>query len=371
MVQTSAQLATQATTLTIKVGSNVLTGADGKLNIARMTSLVAQIAQLNKEGHRVVLVSSGAMAAGRSMISGYQDLNPVAQRQLLASVGQVSLIDQYKELFDQHGLKIGQLLVTKQDLGSRLHYLNMKSCVETLWQNGVIPVVNENDAVSLTGLMFTDNDELSGLIASMMDCQCLIILSNIDGIFDGDPKDPNTHVIREVAKGTTVAQYVQATKSDFGRGGMVTKCRMAQKTAQAGIDVFIANGATDNVITRLMANDPTLSRTHFEAGSHSPAIKKWIAYSDGFATARVVVNKGAQEALLSTEHVSSLLPVGVREFEGDFRKDDIILICTTEGKTIGVGRAAMDKETAVKQAFASKQKPLVHYDYLYIYPPIN
>lgn len=357
--------------ITIKVGSNVLTGRDKMLNIERMESIVEQIAQLNAQGHKVVLVSSGAMAAGRGMIKGYEDLNPVAQRQLLSSVGQVKLIDQYKQIFDRRGLKVAQLLVTKQDFGSRMHYLNMKNCFETLWQNDVVPVVNENDAVSLAGLMFTDNDELSGLIASMMDCDKLFILSNIDGIYDGDPSDPASKVITEVANGTSVSRYVRASKSDFGRGGMVTKCRMAQKTAQAGIDVYIANGAADNVITRLAAADPSLPRTHFEAGKDSPAVKKWIAYSDGFATARVIVNKGAAEALLSTEHVSSLLPVGVREFEGDFRKDDIVLIVGPDGTTIGVGRAAMDKETAVKQAFAAKQKPLVHYDYLYIYPKVS
>lgn len=146
---------------------------------------------------------------------------------------------------------------------------------------------------------------------------------------------------------------------------------MAQKTAQAGIDVYIANGATPDVIVRIVSGDPTLVRTHFEAGQKSAAIKKWIAYSDGFATAKVIVNKGAAEALLSTDHVSSLLPVGVREFEGDFHKDDIILIAGPDGTVLGVGRAAMDKETAVKQAFAAKQKPLVHYDYLYIYPKVS
>ena len=188
--------------ITIKVGSNVLTRADGTLNVERMDSLVDQIVQLRNDGHDVALVTSGSMAAGRSMISGYQDLNPVAQRQLLSSVGQVKLIDQYKQLFDKHGVRIGQLLATKQDFGSRVHYLNMKNCFDVLWQNNVVPVVNENDAVSLTGLMFTDNDELSGLIASMLDCHKLIILSNIDGIFDGDPSDPSARVIREVANGT-------------------------------------------------------------------------------------------------------------------------------------------------------------------------
>ncbi len=357
--------------ITIKVGSNVLTGADKKLNVGRMECLAGQIAKLCADGHKVILVSSGAMAAGRGMISGYGDLNPVAQRQLLSSVGQVKLIDQYKQIFDRLGIKIGQLLVTKQDLGSRTHYLNMKNCFETLWQNDVIPVVNENDAVSLAGLMFTDNDELSGLIASMMDCDRLIILSNIDGIYDGDPSDASSHVIREVANGTSVSRYVRTTKSDFGRGGMVTKCRMAQKTAQAGIDVYIANGAADDVLTRLVGGDPSLPSTHFEAGQKSAAVKKWIAYSDGFATARIIVNKGAAEALQSQSHVSSLLPVGVREFEGDFRKDDIVLIVDPSGTTIGVGRAAMDKETAARQAFAAKQKPLVHYDYLYVYPKVK
>lgn len=353
--------------LTIKVGSNVLTAPGGTLDVERMRSLVGQIVALRAEGHQVVLVSSGAVAAGRGLIGGYGALNPVAQRQLLSSVGQAELIDQYKRLFDAHGVKIGQILVTKQDLGSRRHYLNMKSCFDVLWHNGVVPVVNENDAVSLTGLMFTDNDELSGLVASMMDCHKLFILSNIDGIFDGDPADPASRVIREVARGASVSQYVRAAKSDFGRGGMVTKCRTAQKTAQAGIDVYIANGKADRVVERLAADDPELPRTHFVAGEHSPAIKKWIAYSDGFAQARVVVNKGAAEALTSPDRVSSLLPVGVREFEGDFRKDDIIIIADPDGKPIAVGRAAMDKETALRQAFAAKQKPLVHYDYLHVF----
>lgn len=353
--------------LTIKVGSNVLTTPGGTLDVERMRALVEQIVGLRAAGHQVVLVSSGAVAAGRGMIGGHAALNPVAQRQLLSSVGQAELIDQYKRLFDAHGVKIGQILVTKQDLGSRRHYLNMKSCFDVLWHNGVVPVVNENDAVSLTGLMFTDNDELSGLVASMMDCHRLFILSNIDGIFDGDPADPSSKVIREVARGASVSQYVRAAKSDFGRGGMVTKCRTAQKTAQAGIDVYIANGKTDRVVERLAADDPALPRTHFEAGEHSPAIKKWIAYSDGFASARVVVNKGAADALTDPDRVSSLLPVGVREFEGDFRKDDIIIIADPDGMPIAVGRAAMDKETALRQAFAAKQKPLVHYDYLHVF----
>ncbi len=357
-------------TITIKIGSNVLTGPDRRLNVDRMEDLARQIAVLHSRGDKVVLVSSGAMAAGRGMTSDYEHLDPVAQRQLLSSIGQVKLIDTWQQIFSAHNIKIGQLLLTKQDLRTRAHYLNMKNCVDVLWNSGVLPVVNENDAVSLTGLMFTDNDELSALIASMMDCQKLIILSNIDGIFDGDPKDPSAHVITEVRRGTSVAQYVQASKSDFGRGGMVTKCRMAQKTAGAGIDVYIANGSASDTILRIADDDSSLVRTHFEAAGRNTAVKKWIAYSDGFATARIVVNEGAATALLDTSRVSSLLPVGIKEIEGNFKKDDIVIIADESGKNIAVGRVATDKDTALRQVGAKRQRPIVHYDYLFVYPQV-
>lgn len=355
-------------TITIKVGSNVLAGQGGMLNIERMESLVAQIAELHKAGHKVIFVTSGAVAAGRSMISGYQDLDPVAQRQLLSSVGQVKLIDQYKQIFDRHGIQIGQILVTKQDFSTREHYLNMKNCITTLWASNVIPVVNENDAVSVTALMFTDNDELSGLMASMMNCEKLFILSNIDGIYNGNPSDEGSEVIREINPELNVTQYVQTTKSGFGRGGMQTKCKTAQKTAASGIDVYIANGTRPDVITRLANGDKDFICTHFVAGEHSPAVKKWIAYSEGFAKATVVVNQGAKNALLSHDHAASLLLPGVVAIDGEFKKDDMLLIKDGEGVIIGVGRANMDRAKIGQMSDVKHAKPLIHYDYLYIYP---
>lgn len=354
-------------TITIKVGSNVLTRADGTLNVERMEDLVAQIATLHKAGHKIIFVSSGAVAAGRGMIKDYKDLDPVAQRQLLSSVGQVKLIDQYKQIFDRHQIAIGQILVTKQDFSTREHYLNMKNCITTLWQSGVVPVVNENDTVSVTALMFTDNDELSGLMASMMDCEKLFILSNIDGIYNGNPNDADSKVIREIAPNLNVTQYVQTTKSGFGRGGMQTKCKTAQKTAASGIDVYIANGTKPNVITNLAAGNTDFICTHFIAGQRSPAVKKWIAYSDGFAKATVVVNQGAKSALLSHEHAASLLLPGVVAIDGDFKKDDMLLIKDGEGQIIGVGRANIDRSKIVQLADTQHAKPLIHYDYLYIY----
>ena len=355
-------------TITIKVGSNVLTCADGMLNTERMGSLVAQIADLHRAGHKIIFVTSGAVAAGRSMIKNYKELDPVAQRQLLSSVGQVKLIDQYKQIFDKHNIQIGQILVTKQDFSTREHYLNMKNCITTLWQSNIIPVVNENDTVSVTALMFTDNDELSGLMASMMDCEKLFILSNIDGIYNGNPNDAGSEVIREIAPQLNVAQYVQTTKSGFGRGGMQTKCKTAQKTAASGIDVYIANGTRENVIKRLAEGDKDFVCTHFIAGEHSPAVKKWIAYSEGFAKATVVVNQGAKLALLSHEHAASLLLPGVVAIDGDFKKDDILLIKDGEGNTIGAGRANTDRSKISQLSGIKHAKPIIHYDYLYIYP---
>lgn len=355
-------------TITIKVGSNVLTRPDGTLNTERMESLVAQIANLHHNGHKIIFVSSGAVAAGRGMIKNYQDLDPVAQRQLLSSVGQVKLIDQYKQLFDKHQIAIGQILVTKQDFSTREHYLNMKNCITTLWQSNVIPVVNENDTVSVTALMFTDNDELSGLMASMMDCEKLFILSNIDGIYNGNPNDAGSEVIREIAPELNVAQYVQTTKSGFGRGGMQTKCKTAQKTAVSGIDVYIANGTKSDVILHLANNDKDFVCTHFIAGQRSPAVKKWIAYSEGFAKATVIVNQGAKLALLSHEHAASLLLPGIVAIDGDFKKDDILLIKDGEGQIIGVGKASTDRAKIEHLSDTKHAKPLIHYDYLYIYP---
>lgn len=355
-------------TIAIKIGSNVLTCTNGTLDTQRMESLVSDIAQLHAEGRKIILVSSGAVAAGRSIVKNFATLEPVAQRQLLSSVGQVMLIDIYKRLFDKHNIQIGQVLVTKQDFRTREHYLNIKNCIEALWECHVIPVVNENDAASVTALMFTDNDELSGLLASMMDCRKLFILSNIDGIYNGDPHADDTSVIRQINPSDNVAQYVRTTKSGFGRGGMQTKCRTAQKTAASGIDVYIANGTTPRVITRLASGDATFVCTHFVAGEHSPAVKKWIAYSDDFARAAVTVNDGAKAALLSHTKAASLLLPGVTAFEGNFMKDDLLLVRDEQGKAIGVGRAGMDKEKAVKLIGTKHTKPLIHYDYLYIYP---
>ena len=232
----------QLTRIAVKIGSNVLTRRDGTLDVTRMSALVDQVAELHKAGVEIILVSSGAVASGRSEIHPAKKLDSVDQRQLFSAVGQAKLINRYYELFREHGIPVGQVLTMKENFATRRHYLNQKNCMTVMLENGVIPIVNENDTISVSELMFTDNDELSGLIASMMDAQVLIILSNIDGIYNGSPADPASEVIREIEHGKDLSSYIQTSKSSFGRGGMLTKTNIARKVADEGITVIIANG---------------------------------------------------------------------------------------------------------------------------------
>src|ERR1700744_2600531 len=264
--------------IVIKIGSNVFTRQDGLPDLDRMARLVAQMAAIKKQGTEVILVSSGAVASGRSMITVSEKSDAVAARQLLASIGQVKLINTYSGLFSAFDMLCSQVLVTKEDFRDRLHYLNMRNCLEILLQHQVIPVVNENDVVSVTELMFTDNDELAGLIASMLNAQALIVLTNVDGIYDGDPKNAGAHVIEEIeGKTMDFSSFIGSDRSQFGRGGMITKSTMAQKVAQLGIAVHIANGTRENIIPDVL--DGKVAHTHFIPSKSASGKKKWIVHS--------------------------------------------------------------------------------------------
>lgn len=353
--------------IAVKIGSNVLTRKDGTLDITRMSALVDQVAELHHAGMEIVLISSGAVASGRSEVKVSKKLDSVSARQLYSAVGQAKLINRYYELFREHGLMCGQVLTTKENFGSRTHYLNQKHCMEVMLEHGVIPIVNENDTISVTELMFTDNDELSGLIATMMGMDALIILSNIDGIYNGNPADSASQVIPVVERGKTdLASYVQTGRSSFGRGGMLTKCHIAQKVADEGIMVVIANGKRSNILLDLLKDLEATPCTRFlPAAKPVSSVKKWIAHSEGFAKGEIHINKGAEEALLAPT-ATSLLLVGVTQVVGDFEKDDIVRIVNEEGRLLGVGCAGYGSEEARALIGSRDRKPLVHYDYLYI-----
>ena len=334
------------TRIAVKVGSNVLTRRDGTLDVTRMSALVDQIAELHKSGVEIILISSGAVASGRSEVHPQKKLDSVDQR--------------------EHSIPVGQVLTTKESFGTRRHYLNQKNCMTVMLENNVIPIVNENDTISVSELMFTDNDELSGLIASMMDAQALIILSNIDGIYNGSPADPGSFVIRKIDHGKDLSNYIQATKSSFGRGGMLTKTNIARKVADEGITVIIANGKRDNILVDLLQHPKETLCTRF-IPSNEPvsSVKKWIAHSEGFAKGEIHINECATE-VLNSEKAVSILPIGITHVEGEFEKDDIVRIMDFQGNQVGVGKVNCDSKQVQEAIGKHGKKPVVHYDYLYI-----
>jgi glutamate 5-kinase len=353
----------------IKVGTNVLAQSNHLLNHDIMRALVAQIAQIRAQGAQVVLVSSGAVGAGRGLVHMPKNMDTVTQRQIFAAVGQIELLNVYRNFFNEHHVPCAQVLVTKEDFRDRRHYLNMRNCFTGLLAQGIIPIVNENDVVSVTELMFTDNDELSGLIASMLRARRLIILTNVDGVYDGNPKLATSKVIPLIAPSASMTKeqwssIISPEKSQFGRGGMITKAGIAEKLAEEGIAVHIANGLQ----TDILADITTGKRvgTTFVPHDETSGVKRWISHSEGHEKATITINAGARTALLSGDTAASVLPVGVVHIEGMFDKGDIIKIIDEQGKSIGYGMAQYGSVKALESMGKQRQKPLIHYDYLVV-----
>ena len=251
--------------IVVKIGSNALTRPDGRLDVTRMSALVDQIAWLRQHGCQVILVSSGAVACGRRELDNVDhELDSVEQRQLFSALGQAKLIGLYYDLFREYHIHVGQVLTMKENFEPGEQYRNQRACMTVMLENDVLPIVNENDTVSVTELMFTDNDELSGLIAQMMQADTLVLLSNIDGIYTGNPSDPQSRLIKEVAPNTDLTEYIQTEKSSAGRGGMQSKYATAVRVQQAGIRVVIANGKRENVLVDLMEHPETTPHTLFK-----------------------------------------------------------------------------------------------------------
>lgn len=351
--------------IVVKVGTNVLAREDGLLDITSISHLADQIAAIKHSGTEVILVSSGAVGAGRSLFEVPEGMNKVVRRQVLSAIGQVRLMEIYRQLFANHGLFCAQVLATREDFQGHIHYNNMKNCFQALLRDKVVPVVNENDVVSVSELMFTDNDELAGLVAAMTNAQLLAILSSVDGLLSGPPGEPGSAVIREVAFDDK--QWLKAiapSRSSFGRGGMHTKFRIAQKAAKLGITTVIANGRRPNILLDILKGDFT--GTRFLPAESLSNVKKRLAYREAESKAAVYVNAGAEAALCSPDKASSLLPVGITRIEGDFQKGDIIRIRGAGGELLGLGQAQYGAETARQYMGKQGKRALVHYDYLYI-----
>lgn len=349
--------------IVIKTGSQVLCDDSGALSETTLASLAAQISALREDDWEVLLVSSGAVAAGSGPAKDrLQRSDPVTRRQVLAAMGQVRLMRTWQQLFAEHDLEVAQVLASKSDFQSRDHYLNMRNCLEGILAAGVVPIVNENDVVSITELMFTDNDELAGLLAGMVSADLLCLLSTVEGVYAGAEEhgvislwDDEQHTINEVVGSGT---------SRMGRGGMHSKLSVARKTASLGTEVVITDGREADILLRIVAGES--AGTRFAAGTAASPAKRWLATAGGHAAGSVRVNAGAAEALRDQNRLTSLLPVGIVGLEGQFQKGDVILILDAEGHVMGCGRSQFDRAEADSFIGQRAQKPLIHYDYLYL-----
>jgi glutamate 5-kinase len=357
--------------IVIKIGTNVISTADGKLDLNIIRGIGEQVSALKKQGTQIIMVSSGAVGAGRSLVTGHDRMDTISRRQVLAAVGQVRLMGIYTDFFAQDGLLCAQVLATKEDFRDRRHYLNIRNCIDALLKKNVIPIVNENDVISISELMFTDNDELAGLIAAMMSVDALVILTNTDGVYDRSPSEKGAQVIKEInPKKLEYENFISPEKSSFGRGGMLTKCHVAEKLSYLGIATHVVNGKTDGIIKEVVDGVTGVSGkvpgTRFIPVRSSGGQKKRAAFARGFEKGIAVVDDGAAKALMSAEKVSSLLFVGVKRIEGDFAKGDIINIRTLRGEDVGMGIAQFDSVRARELIGKKDQKPLVHYNYLFL-----
>ena len=351
--------------IVVKIGTNVLTQASGLLDITSVSHLVDQIAALKQQGIEVLVVTSGAVGAGRTVFPVSSHLSKVVRRQVLASIGQVRLMQLYMQLFGNYNLFCAQVLATKEDFRDRQHYLNMQNCLLALLRDNVVPIINENDVIAVSELMFTDNDELAGMIASMISADVLTILSTVDGVFDGSPDDPNSTLIPIIdPNDEDIKRVVLPSKSSFGRGGMSTKLRIAQKCAATGTKTIIANGKRPSILLNILKND--YIGTTFLPNPTLSNVKKWMAYAQTEHRGIVTINQGAAEALFSKQQIASLLPIGIIHVEGDFEKGDITRIVGPTGNYLGIGVAQYDVQTTLDWMGQKDKKPLVHYDYLYV-----
>ncbi|EGR0047251.1 TPA: glutamate 5-kinase [Vibrio vulnificus] len=340
--------ASQPKTIVVKLGTSVLTGGTLALDRAHMVELARQCAELRKQGHSVVVVSSGAIAAGREHL-GYPALpNAMASKQLLAAVGQSQLIQTWESLFALYGIKIGQMLLTRADLEDRERFLNARDTINALVDNGIIPVVNENDAVATSEIKVGDNDNLSALVGILCGADKLLLLTDQKGLYTADPrKDPNAELIKEVKViDDTLRKIAGGSGTTLGTGGMATKLQAADIARRAGIEVIIAAGRGQNVIFDALSSVPQGTR-FLPCEEALENRKRWILAGPA-ASGDIVIDQGAVKAVV--EKGSSLLAKGVTKVLGEFSRGEVVRVTDAQGHLVARGIASYSNQDMAKIA---------------------
>ena len=324
-----------AHTVVVKVGTNVLTGPDGTLDPARIQSLADQVQRLRETGRKVALVSSGAVGAGLGRLGLKKRPTDLRQLQACAAVGQSFLMRAYQECLASHATQTAQILLTAGDFDNRARYLNARNTIVTLFEWGCLPIINENDTVSVAEIRFGDNDHLAAMVTNLLQAPLLILLTVVDGLYSADPAaDPTARLLPTVPTiDGSVMEMAGGSRSSLGTGGMRSKIRAARLATAAGESVIMANGSRPGILDAIFAGDPvgTLFLPH---GGTVPAWKRWLGYT-ARPKGRLVVDAGARAAV--QQKGRSLLPIGVVSVAGNFSKGDVVALCDPEGNEFARG----------------------------------
>jgi glutamate 5-kinase len=329
------EIAATSKTIVVKVGTRVLTHPDGTLDHERVTAIAEQIVRLMANKRRVVLVSSGAVGAGIGRLALPQRPSDLARLQAVAAVGQSRLIESYNRALEAHGLHAAQILLTADDLNDRMRYLNVRNTLLALFQYGALPIINENDTVRVDELQRNvgDNDRLAAMVTNLLRAPLLVLLSDVDGLFDRHPSDPGAKVIPLVTQIDAALRDFQrqpASRRDanhLSRGGMASKLEAARLAVLAGESVVIANGRRSNVLVDLLAG-ASIGTLILAQGPAVTSRKRWIGLT-AQPCGRLILDAGAQQAVETQGR--SLLAIGVRRTDGVFQKGDVISLCREDG----------------------------------------
>ncbi|MBI5670201.1 MAG: glutamate 5-kinase [Chloroflexi bacterium] len=331
--------------IVVKLGTSTLTGGTRQINRQRMLEIVQQVARLHQHGHEMVVVSSGAVTAGRERL-GFPDLGrSVPAKQMLSAVGQGRLMHLYGELFDIFDIAVGQVLLTRDDLTDRPRYLNARDTLLTLIERRIIPIINENDTIATDEIRVGDNDNLSALVANLLEADLLVLLTDQPGLFTADPrKDSAAQLIAQVTRiDEQVVALAGGAGSGVGTGGMATKIQAAQLASRSGVTTVIASGKEPDVLARILAGERL--GTRFEpAVSHLESRKRWLLADKPRGLLRV--DSGAATKLLKGG--ASLLPVGVTAVEGEFRRGEVVAVFAPDGREIAHGLTSYDSADAAR-----------------------
>ncbi len=322
----------------IKVGTSTLTAGKKELNLARMVDLVRQITTIKAAGIQVVLVSSGGIAAGREMMAYPELPRFLPGKQMLAAVGQPRLMAIYTQLFTLYEQQIAQVLLTREDLSDRRRYLNARNTLEALLEYGVVPIINENDTIATEEIRFGDNDNLSALIANVLEADLLLLLTDQEGVYNEDPNvNPDAELIRQVGEEPIPADLMASateSRTGLGTGGMASKLSAAELARHSGATVVIANGAADRVIPRIVLEGEPLGTTFQPLTTHLESRKRFLLAGMAETSGKLVLDAGAVKALRKG---GSILPVGITQVQGDFARGQSVTVAAPDGNSVAVG----------------------------------